>query len=532
MRQIVDYYNGFEDESGKPISCVLPAGTNNDSNGGGQWSSDDDQGDVSSQEGLVAHMGGLNGLGVSGPDNGSNNSSYNGSHHGLFDMSGFSATPPLPQSLFHAKIERPGSAFSAIERPPSVFSDGGIRFSIDDGAISAETSGPALDGPFVGGGSPGEQFQEVQRQSAEPPSLHDQAVTSEQFGQTQASDNFEFNFGEMKTPTAFHFLQSNQHILQQASVYASGASTSTNSSSNTSNGSATPDVSVSGNGSRLAVPKIFGVMHSMRDSQTSSENTSFQEQTGSANITEQLSLRRTSSPATNAGRSASIPNASTASESFALRFKGRRATLPDLHITIPPIARNPPSGRPGSSLSRSSDVGSLPIREEREQSMHDTAHDNGDGDYEDDQMEDGKKTARLPSRNTSQQAQTASITATLDLSLPSFQEIVQNFSTRLVGSPNHPAGRRTSSASPESGPAATDVAANPSTLSADEVIAARNNSVALLKTLDMPHADAIWELYRTSHCRGLLRLVRQGRLEEVSRAILANRIRSRNAVLT
>ena len=32
----------------------------------------------------------------------------------------------------------------------------------------------------------------------------------------------------------------------------------------------------------------------------------------------------------------------------------------------------------------------------------------------------------------------------------------------------------------------------------------------------MQHAEALWELYRTSHCKGLLRLAQQGKLDEVS----------------
>lgn len=577
-KEIVEYYNGFEAGTGKSIICEYDGNSTGSTNGAGvefcgAYGHEEEQEESYGQDGLVAHMGGLHGLG--GDEHVS--SSYQTSsvqdlnelgsitlyRPGMFNQQHQHQMHPQQQLRHGMKLERSDSTFSSpidvMNRRPSTsssYSDVSHHPSVSAFApldSSASLDGPAmlLNGPFAGGNivptPPGQQHQQLRRQLSAPTSLREQMIQDSndinmsQQQQQQYQDMPEISFGDLKTPTAFHFMQQGNaatHAQMQKVIYSSGASASSITSIH-STGIQHSFVKDLNSNSLLAVPRAHRLTPDSQGGGTPGDGTPTpcngleqasegQKSLAAAKASPQL-LGQTSSAAMSAGRSASIPNTSThpsAIDTFALRFKGRRATLPDLHIRIPPSSRNPPSA--SSNLSKGSSAAGKSISEEKEANMNTTDADaDGEGEEdededEDDQMYEDKKTARLIPRSDYQENQQASLPM-LDIPLPSFQEIIQAFSARLVGSPNHPGGvlaRQLSANSRESsssGSASRNV--DNTTFSANDVIAARNASMAVLKNLDMGHAEAVWELYRTSHCRGLLRLAQQGKLDEVSSSV-------------
>lgn len=561
IKILVDHYSAFERGTGKAVVCQFFSnnntslkGYNNGKNGSQEGISDmkdeddneeegrDERDDHASfiQDGLAAHLGGLNGLGGRCGDN-NNFDSMGSAKHDDNNNSRLSSIALLPPSMFNAKIERPGTAFSSssttaiddrlpqLYRPPSStssYSDVQVPFfsKNEDSGAEDGNGDPPLIGPFSFGNS----SNQLRKQGSIPTSLNEQMMLQRQSQQNellnqqqqQSQESLEIAFADMKTPTAFQFLQ-NHSNSNPAIVNASGSSNTSTNSSGPPNNSMLSD--------RLAVPALPGYTPLSQFSSPLVGNASGAglDQQGQGNDSSSTTclLGRTPSPAIGMTRSASIPGTSSSttststSDTFAQRFKSRRATVPDLHITIPPLSRNPPSSSSSTtsvSVRQRENAGAA-IKEEGDEMMSENEEDENDDDDED-RMYEGKKTARLIPRSGDfqQGVSSSSMPVMLDLPLPSFGDIIHNFSARLVtaNSPNHSSSHPSPSVAAAGGAGVGTI--NDTTLSADAVIAARNRSLALLKDLDMAHAEAVWDLYRTSHCRGLLRLAQQGKLEEVS----------------
>jgi hypothetical protein len=500
---MIDHYSSF-DGDGRAVSCDLISGvigrsSSSERDDGGS----EENGSIISQDGLIAHMGGLNGLGGSANCDGMHSTSSSNS---------WTSITLLPPASFNNKIERPGSSFSSHEEYQTSSSNMEVPFSVHpDLSEDSFSKGPSLNGPFAYGNS----TKSIRKQHSVPASLsghaerqnehHQQQQQQQQQQYSQIQETPELTFADLKTPTAFHFKQNNQQNMGK--IHASGTSST---SSPSSNSSGTPNDNYT-RANRFGLP-MLGDYTSSSSQHSQSPNGFTSIPSGSAQAEQERSqlsafLGRAASPM---ARSASIPSAPTTAETFAQRFKGRRATLPDLQIKIPPLPKN----NPPSASSNSSICGSVGQGKSTEAIKEVGEEDIGEHEEEEDEVHGGKKTARLiPS---SYPTQSTNMPAMLDLPLPSFDDIIQSFSSKLVGSPNYPSISSTGQPSYSAASHLSNARKVDFTMSADAVIQARNRSVALLKDLDMGHAEAIWDLYRTSHCRGLLRLAQQGELEEVS----------------
>lgn len=564
MRLIVDYYNSFEPITGKPISCYLPGMSVDTSDGmgmGARGSIDGSSAEYGSderedaQDGLVGSLTGL-GFGRDRADSSASQhpppyhhhqqqqqqqeqqpprqQSQSGDNNGNKNNNELAPMTLLPPGVSPTKMEgilgsgtgtgspsdaatefgntqcRPSSAYS--DTSPSAASTKSFNDLHDhhQQQHDSQTEDYAY-GPFDS------SSKSLRRQISAPTSLHEQNLAH--------NDSGEISFADLKTPTAFHFL-------------TTSASTSTTPASASAASSNTPPAAKM---SILDADSSLGTSVEVAQSAHIVDKVTPVSQPGLLQpemVASHLERRRASSPGSTSSSSSEGRNTiHCGSNSGASRLRGRRATLPDLHITVPPLKRGPPSAstEAGPSKKPSFQTDRV-IQEEKEEAMEDG--DLGEGNNREDTsgtkddegagesmtQYDGTQTAKLiPGRRVIHDTDLQrglSVPSRDDLPLPSFEEIVHNFSAKLVISAKDSPASMMFVQSPgqdEQGEMNdSNSIITTEGISVNAVVAARNRSLAMLKNLDTANAEAIWELYKTSHCRGLLRLAQQGRLEEVS----------------